>query len=63
MLEPFRVEWFSAIGLSCSTIPVGCVVLITFLAMQVGVHPRTLGAVVLLRRVVRSFPIDLGIPP
>ncbi len=31
--------------------------------MQVGVHPRTLYAFVLLRRFVGSRPIALGIPP
>ena len=49
--------------LACTTIPVGCVVLIAFLAVQVGVHPRTLGAFVLLSRFVGPSPITLGIPP
>ena len=31
--------------------------------MQVGVHPRTLDAFVLLSGFVRSRPIALGIPP
>src|ERR1039457_4232929 len=50
--EPFRIEWLSADGLACSTVPVGCVVLIAFFAMQVGVHPRTIGAFVPLSRFV-----------
>ena len=61
--EPFRIEWFSANGLPCSTIPVGCVVLISFFAMQVGVHLRTLGAFVLLSKFVGPSPITFGIPP
>jgi hypothetical protein len=60
---PFRIEWFSADGLPRPTVPIGCFALITFLAMQVGVHPRTLGAFVLLRRFVAARPITLGIPP
>jgi hypothetical protein len=39
------------------------VVLIAFFAMQVGVHPRTLGAFVLLSGFVGPSPITLGIPP
>ena len=37
--------------------------LIAFLAMQVGVHPRTIGAFVLLSGFVGSRPIAIGIPP
>ena len=48
--EPFRIERFPANGLACATIPVGCITLIAFLAMEVGVHPRALGAFVLLSR-------------
>ena len=36
---------------------------IAFLAMQVGVHPRTLGPFVLLSGFVGSRPIALGVPP
>jgi hypothetical protein len=39
------------------------VALIAFLAMQVGVCPRTLDAFALLGGFVRSLPIALGIPP
>jgi len=45
------------------TVPVSGVALIAFLAVQVGVNPRTLDALVLLRGFVRSFPIALAIPP
>jgi hypothetical protein len=31
--EPFRIERFSANGFACPTVPIGCVVLIAFLAM------------------------------
>jgi hypothetical protein len=61
--EPFRIYWLSANGFGCPTIPVGCIALIAFLAMQVGVYPRTLGAFVLLSRFVGPRPIALGIPP
>jgi hypothetical protein len=40
MLMDFHIEWFSANGLSCSTLPVSCVVLITFFAMQVPARGR-----------------------
>jgi hypothetical protein len=33
--DPFRIDWFSANRLPRPTIPVGCVVLIAFFAMQV----------------------------
>jgi hypothetical protein len=62
-VEPFRIEWLSASRLSRPTIPISGVALIAFLAMQVGVHPRTLGAFVLLSRFVGLFPITFGIPP
>ena len=37
--------------------------MIAFLAMEVGVYPRTLHAFVLLRRLVRPRPIALAISP
>jgi hypothetical protein len=61
--QPFRIEWLSAHRLPRPTIPVGCVALIAFLAMQVGVHPRTLDAFVLLGGFVCLSPMALGIPP
>jgi hypothetical protein len=45
--DPFLIEWLPADGLACSVVPVGCVALIAFFAMQVGVDPRTLDAFVL----------------
>src|ERR1022692_4460405 len=48
--DPFRVQRLSANRLSRPALPIGCVALIAFLAMQVGVNPRTLGAFVLLSR-------------
>jgi hypothetical protein len=45
--QPFRIERLPAHGLACPAIPVGCVALIAFLAMQVGVNPRSLDALVL----------------
>jgi hypothetical protein len=61
--EPFPVEWFSANGFARSAIPIGGVALIAFLAMQVGVYPRSLDAFVLLCGFVRPRPIAFGIPP
>jgi len=61
--EPFVIEWLPANRLRRPTIPVSSVVLIAFLAMQVGMHPRTIGAFVLLRRFVCSRPIALAVPP
>src|ERR1017187_2626921 len=61
--EPFRIDWLSANGLASPTIPVRCVALIAFFAMEVGVHPTTFGAFVSLSGFVCSCPIALGIPP
>jgi hypothetical protein len=61
--QPFGVQWVPANGLASPTVPIFCIALIAFLAMQVGVHPRTLGALVLLGRFVRSLPIAFAIPP
>ena len=61
--EPFGIEWLSANGLAYTTIPIGCVALIAFLAVKVGMHPRTLASFILLSRLVGSRPIVLGIPP
>jgi hypothetical protein len=61
--EPFGIEWFLANGFACPTVPVRGVVLIAFLAMQVGVNPRPLDAFVLLSRFVGLLPVTLGIPP
>jgi len=36
---------------------------IAFLPVQVGVHPRTIAAFILLSRFVRSRPVAFGIPP
>ncbi len=61
--EPFGIQRLAADGLASATIPVGCVALIAFLAMQVGVNPRPIASFVLLGRFVCSRPIALGIPP
>jgi hypothetical protein len=63
MPSHFRIQWLPANGLVRPTVPVGCVALIAFPAMQVGVHPRTLRSFVPLSGFVRSRPIALGIPP
>jgi hypothetical protein len=61
--QPFRVERFPAYGLARPTIPISCVALIPFFAVEVGVSPRTLGAFVPLSRFVRPLPVALGVPP
>src|SRR6266852_1675782 len=61
--EPLRVERFSANSFPRSTIPVSCVALIAFFAMEVGVNPRPVLSFVLLSRFVGSRPIALGMPP
>jgi hypothetical protein len=62
-VDPFRIEWLPADRLSRPTVPVRCVALITFFAMQVGMNPRTLCAFVLLGGFVCSRPIALAVPP
>jgi len=49
--------------LAGATVPVSGVILIAFLAMEIGVNPRSVGALVLLGGLVRPRPIVLGIPP
>jgi hypothetical protein len=60
---PFRIQWLSANRLRRPTVPVGCLALIVFLPMQIGVPPRAFGAFVLLSRFVTQRPIALRIPP
>jgi len=60
---PFGIERLSAYRLPRSTIPIDCVALIAFLAMQIGMDPRTLRAFIVLGRFMRLFPIALGVPP
>jgi hypothetical protein len=61
--QPFRIERLPADGLACPVVPVGCVALITFLAVQIGMYPRTLDAFVLLSGFVRSLPVAIAVPP
>jgi hypothetical protein len=61
--EPFGMERFLANGLACTTVPISCVALVAFLAMEIGMNPRTILAFVPLSGFVRSRPIALGIPP
>jgi hypothetical protein len=62
-IDPLRIERVSANGLACPAVPVGGIARIAFLAMQVGMHPRSLDTLVLLSGFVRSRPITLAIPP
>jgi hypothetical protein len=61
--EPFRIERLVAPGLTCAVVPVACVALIAFLAMEVRMNPRTFDAFILLCRLVRSRPITFAVPP
>lgn len=61
--EPFHIERFSAHRLPRPTVPVRRVALIAFLAVQVGMNPRTFRAFVLLSRFVRPIPVALAVPP
>jgi hypothetical protein len=61
--KPLRIEWLAADGLARPAIPVGSITLIAFLAMQVGVNPRTFNALILLGGLVRPRPIALAVPP
>ena len=54
--KPFRLQWLPAYRLARPTIPVRRVVLIAFLAMRIGVNPRTIAAFVLLSGLVRPRP-------
>ena len=60
---PLRIERLPAYWLACATVPIRRVVLIAFLAMQVGMNPRTIPAFVLLGGFVRPLPISFRIPP
>ena len=62
-VQPFRIQCITANGLTSPSIPVSGIALIAFLAMQVGVNPRSVHAFVLLSRFVRSRPIAFAIPP
>ena len=61
--QPFSIQRLPASGLSRPTIPIFCIALIAFFAMQVGVNPRTFDTFVLLSGFVRRLPIAFGIPP
>ena len=62
-VEPFCIEWLVANGLASATVPIACVPLIAFLAVEIRMHPRAIPAFVLLRGFVRPCPIALGVPP
>ena len=60
---PLRIQRLSANRLRRPTVPVGCVALIAFFAMQVSVDPGSGGRLVLLGGFVGLLPIVLGVPP
>src|SRR5215472_7920465 len=62
-LDPFVFERLAANGFACPAVPVGGIICIAFLPMQVCVHPRTFRSRVPLRRFVSSLPLALSIPP
>jgi hypothetical protein len=62
-LAPLYLERVSADWLPRLPVPVIRVALIAFLAMQIGVYPRTCGAFILLRKFMCELPIAPGIPP
>jgi hypothetical protein len=61
--QPLRIERLAAHGLTCPPLPIGGITLIAFLAVQVGMHPRTVTPFVLLGGFVRLLPIAFAIPP
>ena len=60
---PFLVEWLSANRLAGSGVPITGIVVIAFLAMQIGMYPRAVTSFVLLGRLVGSFPVAFSVPP
>src|SRR5262249_4521938 len=60
---PLRVQRLPAHRLTGASVPIRGIVLIAFLAVQVGVNPCTLPPLVFLGGFVGSLPIALGIPP
>jgi hypothetical protein len=61
--EPLPIERHPADGLPSPAVPVRRVIIIALLAVEIGMHPRPLDALVLLRGFVRPRPIALCIPP
>jgi hypothetical protein len=61
--QPFRFKALAADGFPGPTVPISSIVLITFLAVQVGVDPRTFGTFILLGGLVGSSPVAFSVPP
>lgn len=61
--EPPPIKRLPANWLASPTVPVRCVALIAFLAVQVGVNPRSVDTFILLRGFVRPCPIAFPIRP
>ena len=61
--QPFRIERIPRYRVGGSTIPILRVMLIAFLAMEVGMNPGTCRPLILLSRLMGANPIALGIPP
>lgn len=61
--DPLRVKRLSADRLASTSVPIRGVLLIAFLAVQVGVNPCTFPSRVFLGGFMRALPIALGIPP
>jgi len=56
-VSPFLIKRLPANGPTRSTIPVRGIALVSFLAMQEGVDPRSVRTFALLHRFVHSLPI------
>src|ERR1700675_1865511 len=61
--QPLRIERLPAHRLASPAVPVCGIPLIAFLAMQVGMHPRTVLPFILLCGFVCSLPVALASPP
>src|ERR1700722_3307587 len=54
---------FFAESFSCPSVPIARVSSIAFLAMQIGMHPRAVTPLVVLRMRMGALPITTRIPP
>src|SRR5262249_3784473 len=62
-IDPLRIQRLSTGGLAGTSVPIRGIVLIAFLAMQVGVNPCAFPSPIFLSGFMGSLPIVLGIPP
>src|SRR6266498_4573621 len=62
-LSPLVVQGSARWSPARSTVPIGGIGRIAFLAMQIGVDPRSRLTFILLGRFMRLGPVALGVPP